>query len=719
MSRSLLVLVTLALALGLSGLYLLVEVEDPAWVGRPSQRERAAPEVEGERADLAEVARRDGSVDRHGDPVGAAPNPGDAQPAQRARREVADASGYGIRFELQDDLGQPIEAASFELRAGDGPSSSRLLASEDGRFHLTQLAPGPWSISATVAEHTQQGDEREHLYQVRHGGPQIRLVFDRNGSVSGRVVDAAGAGVPQIEVELRAVRAQRGWSQRESADENGGFAFESVPPGPVVAKVSNGVVEETLGLELSPGELVEGVEIRVASGGYVQGRVLDRESRPAPGMAVIVVDRLDFRSSGETDETGAFRIGPITPGHYELFAILKEDERDDDFRQLLTCEVTVIEGAVVEVLLQREQDAPVRLHGLVTLAGEPLPRCVVYAFREDAGLLETVRMSHADDEGAYEVELDRPGPFLMLFEPRDNPSNSPIAPLRILVPEVSEHRLDLALPVGSIAGRVSDLEDEGYAGVRVFAKREDGYLDFELPDTNRGVRTDKNGTFVIRYLSPASYTLRVEGGQLAWPTREGVVVGEGEAVSGVELRAGEGGGVRGVVRAPDGTPLRGAAVYLRDDGARLVRAQPAVTDADGAFEIAGVPVGRVSACARAPGLAAGESPAKELESGEWISFELQLEPGSLLTVRAVDGSGRPVSSALRVRDSAGRDVTHTASQERSAGNFADPLSTNRRTVGPLPPGRYQVTATRPDGRRVERDVRLSAGTDRELKLRFD
>ena len=216
-----------------------------------------------------------------------------------------------------------------------------------------------------MAEHTQRRDEREHVYQVPHEGPPIRLVFDRNGSVSGRVVDAAGAGVPEIEVELRAVGAQRGWSQREGADENGGFVFESFPPGPAVARVSNGFVEETVELELSPGEHLEGIEVRVASGGYVQGRVLDRESRPAPGMGVIVVDRLDFRSSGETDENGAFRIGPITPGRYELFAILKEEGHNDDFRQLLTCEVTVVEGAVVEVVLHRHH---VLRHGGLVLS---------------------------------------------------------------------------------------------------------------------------------------------------------------------------------------------------------------------------------------------------------------------------------------------------------------------------------------------------------------
>ena len=100
------------------------------------------------------------------------------------------------------------------------------------------------------------------------------------------------------------------------------------------------------------------------------------------------------------------------------------------------------------------------------------------------------------------------------------------------------------------------------------------------------------------------------------------------------------------------------------------------------------------------------------------TVELQLTPGAGLKATLLDAEGRPVRARFSVRDSRGREQTgtscfHDRERIREHGYRSDQL-----WLTPLLPGKYQVTATAPDGRRVSADVVLRAGAEELLVLKL-
>jgi hypothetical protein len=149
-------------------------------------------------------------------------------------------------------------------------------------------------------------------------------------------------------------------------------------------------------------------------------------------------------------------------------------------------------------------------------------------------------------------------------------------------------------------------------------------------------RTDGDGRYAIEGVAPGEYTLRVSHASRAAPARFDVVVtAAGDLVHDVDLTRN---GIRGVVRDEDGRPVEGLAVGVAGDsdfdglaglfiagGAGLSiggGATVVTTDADGRFELVGVPTDRdvrvsVSEASAAPYTLATESEPMRIGEGEW------------------------------------------------------------------------------------------------------
>ena len=99
--------------------------------------------------------------------------------------------------------------------------------------------------------------------------------------------------------------------------------------------------------------------------------------------------------------------------------------------------------------------------------------------------------------------------------------------------------------------------------------------------------------------------------------------------------------------------------------------------------------------------------------------ELTLTPGIVLHVGLDDGDGKPLRAAIRVESEAGHDHVAGASQAELEQLFTGGVSASRRRVGPLPPGRYTLSATAMDGRSAEEVVSLEGEpSEREVRLRL-
>jgi hypothetical protein len=154
--------------------------------------------------------------------------------------------------------------------------------------------------------------------------------------------------------------------------------------------------------------------------------------------------------------------------------------------------------------------------------------------------------------------------------------------------------------------------------------------------------TDDGGRFAFQALAPGSYDLiaadaLVRPGEApAASRRDGVQVGAGEVVTGIELRAQPAAGVTIVVTDDVGAPQPGAMLLAVDADGRPLGASPiAVSGADGRAHVVG----------RAPGLAPDATALVEVLPGEAIELPLRLRRGTRVVVDAVTRDGRPLLGA--------------------------------------------------------------------------
>jgi protocatechuate 3,4-dioxygenase beta subunit len=119
-------------------------------------------------------------------------------------------------------------------------------------------------------------------------------------------------------------------------DAAGKFRFEQVAPGAywLTAKkpgFADGKYPEgggSTGLQVSAGQELKGVEIRMVPNGTVSGRVLDEDGEPVPMCMVTALAyryqhgrrRLMPADVGQTNPRGEFTLGRLTPGQYMISA---------------------------------------------------------------------------------------------------------------------------------------------------------------------------------------------------------------------------------------------------------------------------------------------------------------------------------------------------------------------------------------------------------------
>jgi hypothetical protein len=176
--------------------------------------------------------------------------------------------------------------------------------------------------------------------------------------------------------------------------------------------------------------------------------------------------------------------------------------------------------------------------------------------------------------------------------------------------------------------------------------------------------------------------------------------------------------MEGLVTGPDGKPFPGAVIFVRDEsGSLVVRTYPPPsTDPSGRFTIEGLTPGKVIVGARTEHLVTVETPHVTLGPGETPRVTLALQPGTVLHVLVQESSGKFVGASLRVVDERGQQVGAAYPFGRDEnGNPVSPDAGVR--IGPVPPGRYKITATNHDLASTSRDISVS-GDEQTVTLKF-
>ncbi|HEX6885547.1 MAG TPA: carboxypeptidase regulatory-like domain-containing protein [Planctomycetota bacterium] len=651
-----------------------------------------------------------------------------------------------------DGQGRPVAAFTVHgERAGSQwympPSEKKEQAFEsaDGRFVLPDLRAGSWSFRAEAAGYARSAKVAREL----PSDEELALVLLRPVVVAGTVVDPTGTPVAGAEVTkelegIEAIQAMQGrsdWPVAQS-DGEGAFRLEGIPPGAgsLVARKDGFAPSAAVALELAEGEEKLDLVLTLRRGGTITGQVYGADGKPATGsMVILQMPTLEQRRFTNTDGSGAFEEHGLKPGTWQVQAfpgiesLQSEDGEALDQAKLLAVlkmtSVTLEDGAEEHVVLGAPPEDPVRVHGRVTLAGEPVPGAVLSFVPANGKGLDNLKIKTLDAEGRYALELDAPGEFLVTVQNASTPGRQNSIEFRRTVPKAAETQLDLELPLGRITGRVRDSGGEPVAGARVTVTMQGGLVFGTVFGGHyTEAATDERGAYEVPWLRPGSYTVAAGGAFMGGAFGDGealgrvvrsVELGENEAKDGVDFRLELPGTVRGTVRDAAGNLVAEASIFLRDEEGRLVELfSLASTNASGSFEYPGLAPGEYTLTARTRALASAAAVPVRVRSGEKSDVTVTLEPGTILLVSLEDSSGADIPSRVSVLDDKGRELNGMMGLAELMERYSGGLGESVQRVGPLPPGSYEVHAIAADGRSVKRPVELTGQAERKLKLRL-
>lgn len=246
-----------------------------------------------------------------------------------------------LRGRVVDREGQPVSglyvraSPAEQVARGDGPTSSaNVQSAADGSFVLDALAPGTYDVSAQAAggptsdQRWGRTQRRGVVLPADGRAPELVLVVDRAGRVTGTVVGIGGAPQGRARVSLQPLDpAGDARGGQATADEAGRFALGGLAPGTYVARAAHesGVTREPRRIEVRAGEKSE-VQLVLQPGGTVLVAIVDSTGKHVGGWCRFTDER-----GGEVPQVGntnvvpdpsggapSYVYGPFAPGRYRV-----------------------------------------------------------------------------------------------------------------------------------------------------------------------------------------------------------------------------------------------------------------------------------------------------------------------------------------------------------------------------------------------------------------
>ncbi len=222
----------------------------------------------------------------------------------------------------------------------------------DGSFVIRDVAPGSYTISATVEDSAVPLMARQALHVAGSSVDGLRLAPQPGAWVHGRLRIESKSGFVRIDpsqmfLVLHSVdgddegmggfSAEAAFSNLAHVLPDGSFEWRNVPPGNYYAQLNagpdlylkgasaGGRDAEESAISVSGGTLVLDL-VASANGGVVQGIVVDANGVPVPDAVVVAAPearlrgRVDRYSKTISDQSGHFVLQGVRPGDYTLFA---------------------------------------------------------------------------------------------------------------------------------------------------------------------------------------------------------------------------------------------------------------------------------------------------------------------------------------------------------------------------------------------------------------
>jgi hypothetical protein len=548
---------------------------------------------------------------------------------------VVDDQGQGLtRFLV---TAEPLQGPGSDLEEED--AVNRIVVSLDGSFTVDGLQDGQWQVSAKAKGH----EPTQEVLVTSPGAGSIELVARRFGEVAGVVRSPGGEPVSGARVfveslaegeEFQPEKVSRSWGENATSDQDGRFTARDVRPGRTRLSATAEGFGSSQGvlLQVAPGSELEGVALQLRRAARIRGRLHASVGVLAERQIQLRVEGGgNFWKSTETDSAGEFELDGLDAGTYRV-TLENDREGPEAGAQRKVVEVVELDdGEQVTLLMGAPPAAPTTVSGRVLSGSAPAAGIVVGCRSSADGDLDN-DSGRTDANGRYNLTLRGDGRYDFQV---GNPQRGLVSHTRELI-RGENPGVDFLLPTGRVSGTVLGLQGQALEDCDVTM------VAVELADTaneqrpSRSLVTDETGHYEFDYVAAGRYYLRVnDRNSRSWrqrnrkqagtQLREGLVVGEGASVEGVDFDLVLEGEVEGNVTGADGQPVEGAQIQVRTkSGQQVHRSRRVRTGAGGNFTYGGLAAGTFLVQA-----SAGDSKSREVEvrvdSGGKSSVFLNLE----------------------------------------------------------------------------------------------
>jgi protocatechuate 3,4-dioxygenase beta subunit len=543
-------------------------------------------------------------------PPATAPEPAEAEPdaeppANELRGRVVDAAGAplpGAHIALERGIAREFNVLDLEA-AHASERIAEATADERGEFRFVLARGIPVDLVASGTGFV------DTLVPDRYAGEYVEVTLTPGFLAHGRVTRARdGSPVEGAAVRVFRLGGPSSLARRTTSDADGRyelrFTFRESAMIEVVS--ANEQSSDWLDLVVGPDGSVE-KDVVLEPGIVVEGRVTDAESGE-PIQGAVVGEGWVYRRKAVTNALGEYRLpGFGQPGSAELYA------KAQGYGEVSPGSLPGAENGVMHVDFELPPGRAVTGR-ILDPGGSPIAGAYVAAvateFTPD-GQASDWCSGTTDEGGRFRIESLTPGLAHALFARKHGWSTHVWDfPERAFFEREVELGDLVLTPPALIAGHVEDESGAPLPDVEVslgganadrFRLSEgrdlsppDGFLDSYV--ASRDVRSNARGRFSFGGVAAGSYTLQARKRGWADADPLALVVEEGRDQEDLVLRLAGGVSIRGRVVDEDGRPVRKA--YVRPEAVALdppetlgVSVPSAESDADGQFELLGLPEG--------------------------------------------------------------------------------------------------------------------------------
>jgi protocatechuate 3,4-dioxygenase beta subunit len=364
--------------------------------------------------------------------------------------------------------GKPLARVQIHLRREPDAQSYGAMTNADGRFSITGMPPGPYSLRIERAGFSVPPDLPEEIEIGEADTSNLHFALTPEGTITGRVTDAAGQ--PVEDVELRAESNFAGSDSRARTDASGQFRMGGLAPGQYRLRAipqntwtppeqrTDGTTDVqdaptwSRPIQVASARETSGIEIRLGQVPIVG--VSGKIENPPPNAinTELLLESRDNgqRSSGGVKPDGSFHLWRLYPGDYELRAIW---HLADGSAIRSAPAAFHIEGAKNVENLGLHPAAPLTVTGRVIFddeAARPVHGAVTKIVLLDAGIHTSAVTADITPDGAFEIPNVPPGRYRPTLTWSGAYADSPLLDLTTTAP--GELTIHASSAVASITG---------------------------------------------------------------------------------------------------------------------------------------------------------------------------------------------------------------------------------------------------------------------------